>query len=167
MATLFRLFLLLLPVLEIATFILVAEAIGIAWTMAAVLASMLAGVLVIRILGGASLADVRLALARQEPPVGAMMRGAGVLLAGLLLILPGFLTDLLALALLVPALRGRLGGIIWRRLGPTAGQPRGRPAGSPEVIDGEFREVDPTDRSGSALPPTVRPARRDPFDKEV
>ncbi len=45
---------------------------------------------------------------------------AGVLAAGLLLLTPGFLTDLAGLALLVPAVRQRAGRVVERLIGPGA-----------------------------------------------
>jgi UPF0716 protein FxsA len=139
-----------LPLAEILILVAVADQIGIGWTLLALAVSALIGVIVIRVLGAASLAELRAALARREPPAGPLVRGACVLLAGMLLILPGFLSDVLALLLLIPPARAALMGTLWRRRrddGP-------RREGGTMVIEGEYRELPPEpperldDRSG-------------------
>jgi UPF0716 protein FxsA len=129
----------ILPLAEILVLIAVADQIGIGWTVIALTLSALAGVLVVRVLGAASLAELRAALARREPPAGPLFRGACVLLAGMLLILPGFLSDIVALLLLFPPTRAVLAGTLWRRWRDD----RARREGGAMVIDGEFHEVRP------------------------
>src|SRR5262252_10200130 len=104
-----------LPLAEILVLIAVADQIGVAWTLLALALSAVLGVVVIRVLGAASLAQLRDALARREPPAGALVRGACVLIAGMLLIVPGFLSDIVALLLLIPPVRATLIGALWRR----------------------------------------------------
>lgn len=76
-------------------------------------------------------------------------------LAGLLLVLPGFLTDILALPLLVPAirhwLRRRLAGRLFS--GP---ERKSSSSGGASVIEGDFRVVEPT---AADLPPVRTPDR--------
>ena len=144
-----------LPLAEILVLVLVADQIGIAWTVLALVAGAALGVIVIRVLGAASLAELRDAVARREPPTGPLLRGACVLLAGMLLIVPGFLSDILALLLLVPPVRTTLLGALWRR---NRQGPRG--TGGATVIEGEYHEV-PPERDDARLPP--RPGEpRDP-----
>jgi UPF0716 protein FxsA len=61
------------------------------------------------------------------------------MLAGLLLLIPGFLTDIAAILVLIPSTRNRLFG----GLGPsgTAAGP-GQSASRPDVIEGDFRRLD-------------------------
>jgi UPF0716 protein FxsA len=77
-----------------------------------------------------------------------MSHGAAILVAGALLISPGFLTDAIGFLLLVPAVRDRLHGVISRRFADrvhvvttstTAGSPTAPPR---DVIDVEGWEVD-------------------------
>jgi len=135
MVGLLRFLLLLWPMAEILVVIAVADWIGVGWTLLALLAGALAGGLVIRVLGAASLTELRRALERREPPAGALLRGACVLLAGMLLILPGFIGDALALVLLIPPLRSAVAAALWRGIART-----GR-AGGPTTIEGEYRDV--------------------------
>src|SRR5271170_616542 len=136
-----RLLLLLWPIAEIAVLILVADWIGIGWTLLALLAAGLAGILVIRVLGAASLAELRGALERQEPPAGPLLRGACVLLAGMLLILPGFIGDAVALLLLIPPLRAALLGALWRGAGRAWAAGARRAGGGTVIIEGEYHEM--------------------------
>ena len=106
------------------------------------LGSMAAGVLLIRRNGFRTLTGVREAMARGELPAAAMLEGLLGFVAGMLLILPGLLSD--ALALLVLALRGRLARTIDERM--AASRPDLR---RPVVIEGEYRE---TTRPPPSLP---------------
>jgi UPF0716 protein FxsA len=162
MPGLLRLLPVALPAAEIVILIVVADQIGIGWTLLALAASALAGILVIRVLGAASLSQLGDTLARHEPPAGPLFRGACVLIAGMLLILPGFLSDVVALLLLIPPTRNALTGALWRHgawryvqrdapwsntSGPTAYGGSG-----PTVIDGDYHEVPPD----PATPPDRR-----------
>ncbi len=139
MVALLRVLPIALPLAEIFVLIAVTDQIGIGWTLLALLGSALAGVLVIRVLGAASLAELRAALARREPPAGPLFRGACVLIAGMLLILPGFISDVLALLLLIPPTRALLVGTIWRGAGARSVQAED----GPPVIDGDYHEIRP------------------------
>src|SRR5271155_1890558 len=134
MVAVLRLLLLLWPIAEIAVLIVVANWIGIGWTLLALLAAGLAGILVIRVLGAASLAELRGALERREPPAGPLLRGACVLVAGMLLILPGFIGDAVALLLLIPPLRAVLLGALWRGASRAWAAGAGRTGGGRTVI---------------------------------
>ncbi len=142
-----RLLVILWPLAEILGLVLVADAIGIGWTVLALVAAGVLGIVVIRVLGAASLVELQGALARREPPTGALVRGACVLLAGMLLIVPGFLSDVVALLLLIPPLRTALLGTLWRRWprgGGPGGGPHGGGSGGPVIIEGDYREVEET-----------------------
>jgi UPF0716 protein FxsA len=107
--------LLALPLAELAVFILVASHIGFALAMMLVLAGMFAGGLVLRHAGGSHIARVRVALDQGSfTALQADGRGGAFLLAGILLLIPGFITG--ALALLV------LAGTLFRQQQPV---PRG------------------------------------------
>lgn len=114
--------LLALPFLELAAFIAVAQAIGFLPTLALLLTTSFAGALVLRHAGGNHVARVRLALS--EGNVTALQAdgdGALTLLAGILLLIPGFITDVVGLLLLLGPLRRMLGA----RLGLSPAHPDG------------------------------------------
>jgi UPF0716 protein FxsA len=150
---------LLLVVAEIVLFVLVAQAIGFAWTLLAVVVTSALGGWLLRREGIRAWRGLR-AAARSGQPVGAdATTGAVGLLGAVLLLIPGFLTDLAGLALLVPPVRalagGRVRGFAERRLssatagdvfGPRRvrvrrGAPTTQPGPADEVIEGEI--VDP------------------------
>jgi UPF0716 protein FxsA len=90
---------------EIWVFIKAGQAFGALPVLLAVVAAMLIGVAVIRRQGAKTLSSLRAALAGAALPPGGPGEGALVYLAGILLILPGFLTDIAGVALLIPAIR--------------------------------------------------------------
>ena len=97
---------LLLPIAEIAIFLLVAALIGFLGAFTLMIATTLAGVLVLRRAGRGRIAQFRVAVSDGEVTgVEANTGGFLTMLAGLLLVLPGFLTDLVGAALLIRPLR--------------------------------------------------------------
>ena len=98
---------LLLPVAEIATFALVALAIGLGWAFALTLATTIAGFLVLRRAGRRRLARFRTTVAESDASFEANTAGFLSVLAGILLLLPGFLTDLAGTLLLLRPFRRR------------------------------------------------------------
>lgn len=95
-----------LPLAELAVFVAVAATIGFAMALGLVLAGSLTGGLVLRHAGGNHIARVRVALDQGSfTSLQADSTGAVTLLAGILLLIPGFITDLLGLLLLIVPLR--------------------------------------------------------------
>ena len=99
-----------LPFLEIAGFVVVGSHIGVLATLALVIASGLAGAALLRFQGFAVVSRVRKELEEGRDPGAALANGAMVIVAGVLLLIPGFVTDIVGLLLLVPAMRN----IAWR-----------------------------------------------------
>ena len=114
MAPLVVLALLALPFLEIAVFVAVGERIGAGPTVALALLGSAAGIVLLRIQGLATLARARDAALANQPPLDELLDGLAILLAGALLIIPGFITDVLGLLLFVPGLRWLLLRRLWR-----------------------------------------------------
>ena len=133
-------FLLLLPVAEFLVFLLIGWAIGFFPALGLVLLTSFAGALVLRRVNRGQFSEFRRVL-RDREVTTRTTRGGGLLvaLAGILLLLPGFITDLLGAGLLVPALR--------RRFGAALGQAMRRKARPPDpgaVIDlapGEWKAI--------------------------
>lgn len=99
------LFLLVVPVAEIAVFIQVGSRIGVGMTLLLVVASAVVGIRLVHAQGFATAARVQAMIARGESPALELLQGLALLVAGVLLVIPGFLTDLAAFALLIPPLR--------------------------------------------------------------
>lgn len=144
-----------LPIAEIIGFVEIGGRIGALATLAWVFLAGLAGIAVIQMQGLATALQVRAALTRNELPARALFDAALVTLAGLLLLFPGFVSDAIALLLLLPPLRSLLFAALARRLrdhiqvdiraAPDERRRRG------VIIEGEFEEVDPADGRGETL----------------
>jgi UPF0716 protein FxsA len=141
--------LLALPIIEIALFILVGGWIGLWPTLGLVIAAVFVGVALLRSVGANASARVRASMLQEADPSEQIVGAAMTFLAGMLLILPGFLTDAVALLLLIPQVqraaftalrrRARASGMV---MGATmTGQPP-RPRGPADrVIDAEYEDV--------------------------
>ena len=163
MRYLFFLAALSLPVLDIASLIAVGERIGVWPTVAAVVLSGILGSVLMRSQGFAIVQQARATLQSGRFPAREGFDGMCVLIGGGLLMLPGFLSDVLGLLLLTPPVRGlllRLIGIIAHRFGrfevfaTGTDVPRSSGAAGP-VIDGEYRPVEETPSRLVTGPPTT------------
>lgn len=148
------------PIVEIAVFIEVGGWLGLWPTIAVVVGTAMAGTAMLRHQGLSVLARAQRALERRELPVAEIVDGVCLLLAGAFLLTPGFVTDALGFALMLPGLRHALVGPMLRKLaarggfrggfhaqgGPRGGPPGGFHGGG-DTIDGEFEEVRPADRT--------------------
>lgn len=144
------------PVIEIALFIQVGGLIGTWPTIGIIILTALTGSTLLRGQGLSVLRSAQARLAAGENPGALVAEGAMLLVAGLLMITPGFFTDTVGFLLLVPAVRR----FVWRwiaaravvtthvhmRTGPG-------PARGGTTVEGEFEEVDPD--SGRNDPPQV------------
>lgn len=136
------------PLIEIALFIKVGGAIGLGPTLAIVVATALAGSYLVRRQGLRALDELRRSLHDLNDPTEPIAHGALILLAGALLLTPGFFTDAMGLALLVPGIRVALLRHLAARVrverftvgpGPAPGPARA----DPTVIEGEYEEIGP------------------------
>lgn len=135
-----------LPAAEIAGFVVIGGRIGVLATLAWIFLAALLGLTVLRLQGMATALQVRQALARDELPGRALFDGACVAFAGFLLLIPGFVTDAVAILLLLPPLRRLLFWLVARRIEAhvrvdVTGTVRRRGRGV--VIDTDYEEVDP------------------------
>lgn len=135
-----------IPLIEITLFIKVGGVIGLGWTLAIVLLTAVAGSWLVRMQGAMAMTDLRSSLQEMRDPREPIAHGAMILLAGALLILPGFFTDTLGVLLLIPPVRAGALRFLSRRITVDRfefGTPSRREPHRPEVIDGEFTEIDP------------------------
>lgn len=134
-------FLFLLLVLgEITVFILVGEAVGVLATLGLILFGMVAGTLLLRRQGMATLTRVRAEMEAGRTPARELAHGAAQALAALLIILPGFLTDLLGLLLFLPPVREALWQLVRRNVKVAETTTRPQPPRGPvvELDQGEY-----------------------------
>lgn len=139
------------PVAEIAVFVKVAQAIGGLATVALAVGGGLVGLALVRAQGGRALLRAQALVQRGEMPVAEMFDGLCLALAGGLLILPGFLSDLVAIVLVLPPVRAALKVWLARHFtvvasqgGASGGATQGTATyGAGTVIDGDYTVVEP------------------------
>ncbi len=149
------------PLIEIGLFIEVGGYIGLWPTLALVVATAIVGSWKLRMQGLATLARGREQLDRGELPARELFDGFCLVIAGALLLTPGFLTDAVGLALFLPPFRDMLRTWLARRLEASSqtrvwvggeeirpdGQDR-RPQGGDRILEAEYRDVSDRPRPG-------------------
>ena len=98
----------LLPFLEIPGFVLVSHWIGVIPMLLLVVAGVVAGIMVLQRVGLHAVVQLRLAMAEGREPGHTLIDTACYTLAGFLLTIPGFISDIIALALFLPWTRNYL-----------------------------------------------------------
>lgn len=165
--------LLALPFLEISVFTVTASAAGFWPALSGLLTTTLSGIVLLRWQGPRTLKRLNIALHSGSEAGVLLIDAVGLVVAAILLLAPGFVTDLIALPLAVPAVRRFIGRFVVSGMrgksafrvfmasavdesgtadlsakpwapGPTKGETT--------VIDGEFRDVTP------APPPAPLPS---------
>ena len=104
------------PIIEIALFIEIGGIIGTWATIGAIILTAAVGAVLLRTQGSGLIARARATLGRGEMPVEEVIHGLFLLVAGVLLLTPGFFTDAVGLLLCIPSLRLALGRAILRRV---------------------------------------------------
>ncbi len=131
--------LLIWPLIEIGLFVTVGGWLGLWLTLTVVLGTAFAGIMLMRWRGLRAMADLRGQMKAMGNPMALAADQAVFMLAAVLLVLPGFLTDFMGVLLLIPPVRTALVAVMARRVvvarGPTRTQS--------DVIDGEFSEIRP------------------------
>ncbi len=134
-----------IPLIEIALFIQIGGLIGLWPTLGIVVLTAIFGTWLVRSQGAREIANLRQSFAELRDPSEPLANGAMILLAGALLLTPGFFTDAVGFALLIPSVRAAAFRFVKSRTrvqGFAYGDPRPqRP--DDRVIDGEFEEVTP------------------------
>jgi len=141
------------PLLEITLFIQVGGAIGLGWTLAIVIFTAILGAWMVRSQGAQAMLNLRTSFSSLQDPTEHLAHGAMILFSGALLLTPGFFTDFVGFALLIPAIRTAVYKNVRTRVnvqsfqmgpdgGPHPSHTGARQTGD-RVIDGEFEEVDP------------------------
>lgn len=149
----FLLLFLIFPVLELFVFVKVSAAIGFFPALLLIIAGSALGVLVIRVAGFATALRARESLQRGELPAQDMFQGLMLAMAGGMLLIPGFISDVLGLICLLPVTRRLLARKLGQRAEAQAMRQRafrddplnpqpGPPAQRPNVIEGEYERRD-------------------------
>ena len=140
-----------IPLIEIALFIQVGSAIGLWTTLLVVVLTAILGTYLVRQQGLAALQNLKTQFNTLNDPTEALAHGAMILFSGALLLTPGFFTDAVGFALLIPRVRKAAFEAMRSRVNvQTFGSPqsgmRHRESYESNVIDGEFQEIQPEPR---------------------
>jgi UPF0716 protein FxsA len=103
------------PIAELAVIIQVGEAIGVWWTLALLIADSILGSMLMRSQGRAAWRRFNDVTRAGRVPAREVLDGALVIFGGALLLTPGFITDILGLALLLPPTRAVVRAVLVRR----------------------------------------------------
>ncbi|MDW4498081.1 FxsA family protein [Sulfitobacter sp. D35] len=140
------------PLIEIALFIQVGGLIGLGWTLFTVVVTAILGTWLVRTQGLAALDQLKTSFNEMRDPSEPLAHGAMILFSGALLLTPGFFTDAIGFALLVPAIRSAAFQAIRSRVRVTSFQsgsvpphrePRRPVRPRDDVIEGDYTEVPP------------------------
>lgn len=82
---------------EIAVFIVIGNAIGVFYTMLLIIFTSIAGLLIAKKRGTKSIQDIQKSIQQGQPPAVAVIETFMIFIGGILLALPGFITDILGL----------------------------------------------------------------------
>ena len=154
------------PIVEIAVFIEVGGRLGLWPTLATIILTAMAGTALLRQQGLATLQRVRESLEANRFPMAEVFDGLCLLVAGALLLTPGFVTDAAGLLLFVPAVRVALRQAFGRYLVASGrldvrtekpGSVASGGDGGDTVIDGEYHEVPPEYAAGNNGDDTDQP----------
>ncbi|WP_412564853.1 FxsA family protein [Thalassobius sp. MITS945101] len=158
------------PIIEIALFIQVGGAIGTFPTLAIVVLTAILGTYMVRAQGRLAIGNLQRSFSELNDPTEPLAHGAMVLISGVLLLTPGFFTDALGFALLIPSVRSAvfryakarvkvqsfsMGGSVHGAHSNPFQDPHpdfGAENAADDIIDGDFVEVDPNKR------PTHKPS---------
>lgn len=135
---------LIVPFIEIYLLLQIGGIVGVFPTIALVVTTAIIGANLLRRQGLATLQRFQDSLQRGQIPAYEMVEGPILLVGGALLLTPGFFTDVVGFACLIPSARKRIAQyIIEKRLvqaGVAPGQQK--PKVEPGVIEGEFNRED-------------------------
>ena len=95
----------LVPIVEIYLFIKIGAKIGAFNTILLILLTAITGIIYARYEGLNTLRSAYLQLVKQETPIYEIISGAAIAFAALLLIIPGFATDLVGFLIIIPFTR--------------------------------------------------------------
>lgn len=95
----------MVPLVELYFMLQVSDSVGAFNTVLLVVMTAIVGGVLVRLQGFSTMMRVREMSARGEAPALEMIEGAILLLCGLMLLLPGFITDAIGFLLLIPPLR--------------------------------------------------------------
>ena len=143
---------------EFSAFIFIGGEIGALLTLLGIFVTAIVGLSLLKNQGRAVMANLRNQVTRGEAPLKSVADSLSLLVGGILMLIPGYVTDAIGLMLFVPGIRTAVGFLLMSRLknntkfsgfasmhanqanaGATT-QPRNSPTDNDDIIEGEFEE---------------------------
>ncbi|ACT08342.1 FxsA cytoplasmic membrane protein [Dickeya chrysanthemi Ech1591] len=129
--------------IEVSIFVRVAEVLGVAVTLLLVVMTSCIGISMVRNQGMKNIMLMQQRLQAGESPAAELVKSVSLILAGFLLVVPGFFTDFLGLLLLLPPVQKHLTLKLMPHLQIWRGRPGpGNHGGQGNVFEGEFQRKD-------------------------
>ncbi len=141
-----------IPILELCIFLVLGSKIGIPTTLAIIVITAILGAWLTKSQGLKALSNYQAAVSESRLPHEEVMDGIMILIAGAVLLTPGFLTDAIGFSLLVPSVRDVVKSLLRSKLKERvvsahggAVPPQADPAGSRVInVEAEVVDVTPT-----------------------
>ena len=124
-----------IPIIEIYLFIKIGSYIGAFYTISLILITAIIGIIYARYEGFNTLRSGMLQLVKNQLPIYEIVSGAALAFAALLLILPGFATDIVGFLLIFPLTRK----ILLRKITKNS---QNQKKTNQDFINGEFEDID-------------------------
>ena len=128
----------LVPIVEIYLFIKIGAKIGAFSTILLIFITAITGIIYARYEGLNTLRSAYSQMIKQETPAYEIISGAAIAFAALLLIIPGFATDIIGFLIILPVTRKLI-------LGKVSTKIKKRKSDKNNFIDGEFEDIEDDD----------------------
>lgn len=128
----------LVPIVEIYLFIKIGAKIGAFSTILLIFITAMTGIIYARYEGLNTLRSAYSQIIKQETPAYEIISGAAIAFAALLLIIPGFATDIIGFLIILPITRKLI-------LGKVSTKIKKKEPDNNNFIDGEFEDIDDDD----------------------
>ena len=133
---------LVVPFVEIYLLVEIGARIGAPWTILLVVLTAIVGAWLVRVQGLTTWRRFQKSLARNELPATALVEGLFLLIAGALLLTPGFFTDAVGFACLIPPFRRTLIRRFLQRSVWKAAQGPAQAPDSSKPLEGNYKRMD-------------------------
>ena len=128
----------LVPIVEIYLFIKIGAKIGAFTTILLIFITAIAGIIYARYEGLNTLRSAYSQMIKQETPAYEIISGAAIAFAALLLIIPGFATDIIGFLIILPITRKLI-------LGKVSAKIKKKESDKNNFIEGEFEDIEDDD----------------------
>ena len=128
----------LVPIVEIYLFIKIGAKIGALNTILLIFITAITGIIYARYEGLNTLRSAFSQIIKQETPAFEIISGAAIAFAALLLIIPGFVTDIIGFLIILPITRKLIFGKVSTKI-------KKRESNKQNFIDGEFEDIEDDD----------------------